>query len=131
MCVKPNSEGETLYAVPTTYVTRGGVSDSRKVLWKSVSALMASHYGGENLTRLAKDCGFGPATSSRLKEAKTSVGIEVIDKIAKHFHVQAWELLVPGFDPGNRPTLQPLTEQERKLHERLREIAKELKETPQ
>lgn len=131
MCVKPNSEGETLYAPQRVFVTRGEVADSRKVLWSAVSALMTSHYGKENLTRLAKECGFGPATSTRLKEAKTSVGLDVIDKIAKHFHVQSWELLVPGFDPGNRPTLQPLTEQERKLHARLREIAKELKETPQ
>lgn len=89
---------------------------------------MRKHYGGENLTRLAKDCGFGPGTASRLKEAKTSVGVEIIDKIAKHFHVESWELLVPEFDPANRPTLQPVSEQERRLYERLREVAKEIKE---
>lgn len=102
--------------------------DSKRVLWKSVSALMKKHYGGENLTRLAKDCGFGPGTSSRLKEAKTSVGLEVIDKIAKHFHVDPWQLLVPGFNPENTPTLQPLTEQERRLYARLAEAVKEIKE---
>jgi hypothetical protein len=104
------------------------VTDSRKVLWQSVSALMKKHYGGENLTRLAGDCKFGPGTASRLKEAKTSVGVEIIDKIAKHFHVSSWELLVPGFDPANRPTLQPISEQERKLYARLAEVAKEIKE---
>lgn len=102
--------------------------DSKKVLWKSVSALMKKHYGGENLTRLARDCGFGPGTSTRLKETKTSVGLEVIDKIAKHFHVEPWQLLIPGFNPDNMPTLQPLSEQERKLYERLAEVAKEIKE---
>lgn len=102
--------------------------DSRKVLWKSVSALMHKHYGAENLTRLAKDCKVGPGTASRLKEAQTSVGLEIVDKIARHFHVEPWELLVPGFDPGNRPTLQPITEQERRMYERLREVAKEIKE---
>lgn len=86
------------------------------------------HYGGENLTRLARDCKIGPGTASRMKEAQTSVGLEVIDKIAKHFHVEAWELLVPHFDPKNRPTLQPLSEHERKLYARLAEVAKEIKE---
>lgn len=92
---------------------------------------MTKHYGKENLTRLAKDCGFGPATSTRLKEAKTSVGLEVIDKLAKHFHVEPWELLVDGFNPDSRPALQPLTEEERRLYARLAEVAKELKEIPQ
>lgn len=102
--------------------------DSKGVLWRSVSALMLKHYGKENLTRLAKDCKFGPATATRLKEGKTSVGVDILDSIAKHFHVQAWELLVPTFDPANRPTLQPLSEQERKLYAKLKEVAKEIKE---
>jgi hypothetical protein len=102
------------------------VHDSKKVLWQSVLALMKKHYGRENLTRLAKDCKFGPATSTRLKEAKTSVGVEVIDKIAKHFDVQPWELLVPGFDPSNRPTLAPLTEAERQWQEKIRQLIKEV-----
>jgi hypothetical protein len=103
--------------------------DSKRVLWKSVSALMLKHYGGENLSRLARDCKIGPGTVSRMKEAETSVGLEIIDKIAKHFQLQSWELLVPTFDPANRPTLQPVSEQERRLYERLREVAKELKDS--
>jgi hypothetical protein len=102
--------------------------DSKKLLWRSVSALMRKHYGKENLTRLSSECKFGPGTASRLKEAKTSVGLEIIDKIAKQFHVQPWELLVPQFDPDNRPTLQPLTESERLLYKRLAEVAKQIKE---
>lgn len=103
--------------------------DSKHALWKSVSALMHKHYGGENLTRLAKDCKFGPGTATRIKECQTSVGLDIVDKIAKSFHLHSWELLVPGFDPVNRPTLQPVSEQERRLYERLREVAKELKES--
>lgn len=102
--------------------------DSKHVLWRSVTALMKKHYGGENLTRLAKDCKFGPGTATRIKESQTSVGVDIVDKIAKHFHLHSWELLVPTFDPENRPTLQPLSEQERRLYERLREVAKEIKE---
>lgn len=102
--------------------------DSKRVLWKSVLALMQKHYGEENLTRLARECKIGPGTASRMKEGATSVGLDIVDKIAKHFHIESWELLVPNFDPANRPTLQPVSEQERRLYERLREVAKELKE---
>lgn len=107
------------------------MADSKRLLWNAVLALMQKHYGGENLSRLARDCKIGPGTATRLKQGETSVGLEIIDKIAKHFHVQSWELLVPDFDPSNRPTLQPVSEQERKLYERLREVAREIKEGSQ
>jgi len=107
------------------------LADSRKTLWKSVGALMKKHYGGENLTRLAKECKFGPGTASRIKEAKTSVGLDIIDKIAKKFGVDAWELLVPGFDPDARPALQPLSEAERQLYVRFKDLAKEAVKTDQ
>lgn len=103
--------------------------DSKHVLWESVRALMQKHYGGENLTRLSKDCTFGPGTAARIKARETSVGLDIVDRIARKFQVSAWELLVPEFDPENRPTLQPVSEQERRLYERLREVAKEIKES--
>lgn len=107
------------------------VADSKKVLWAAVSALMRKHYGGENLTRLAKECKFGPGTSTRLKEQKTSVGVDVIDKIASKFGLQTWQLLVPGFDPEHIPTLQPLSEKEAELYKRWKEVAKEIIATDQ
>lgn len=128
MNVKPDSEGIYPYPTPTVFGEGSSHVDSSHVLWRSVSALMHKHYGKENLTRLAKDCKMGPASASRIKEAKTSVGLEIIDKIARHFHVEPWELLVPNFDPSNRPTLQPVSEQERRLYARLAEVAKEIKE---
>lgn len=128
MLGQPDSDGNTLYARRTKSGRKGDVDDSRKVLWQSVSALMTKHYGKENLTRLAHDCGIGPASASRLKEGKTSIGLELVDRIAKHFKVDPWQLLVPNFAPDNPPALQPMSETERRLYERLREVAKELKE---
>jgi hypothetical protein len=100
---------------------------SREVLWRSVSALMQKHYGKESLGRFAKDCGIGPATMTRIKAQDTSIGVDILDSIASHFHLEPWELLVPNFDPANRPTLQPVSEAERRLWESLREVAKEIK----
>ena len=79
--------------------------DSKAHLWASVQALMRQRYGEENLNRLARDVRVGPATASRLKAKETSVGLDVVDKIAHAFGVPAWHLLAPGFDPAAPPVL--------------------------
>ena len=93
--------------------------DLKRVLWENVSALMRKHYGGENLTRLARETKCGPGTATRIKERETSVGIDVLTKIASAFQLQPWQLLVPGFDANHPPTLKPVTEEERALYARL------------
>lgn len=105
------------------------MADSKKLLAAAVMALMTKHYGGENISRLAKDCKIGLGSAARVRDGETSVGLDIVDKIAEHFHVKPWELLVQGFSPDNRPTLQPLSEQERKLYARLAEAVKEIKES--
>lgn len=76
--------------------------DSRKVLWKNVSALMIKKYGRENLNQLAREAKLGPATASRIKAQDTSVGIDVIDRIASVMGVHPWQLLHENFD-ANQP----------------------------
>lgn len=104
--------------------------DSNATLWHNISSLMRKHYGKENLSRLAAECDIGLGTASRIKDQKTSVGLLVIDKIATHFHLAAWQLLVPGFDPESPPALQPVNERERKLYERIMSAAKEIANEP-
>lgn len=101
--------------------------DSRRVIWASVAALMAHHWGGENLQRLAREAGIGPASCSRLKAQQTSVGVELLEKVAAIFGVQAWQLLVPGFDPKSPPVLMPVSAPERAFYERMLDAAKALK----
>lgn len=66
---------------------------------------MAHAYGKESLSRLAKECGFGASTSTRLKQQETYPGIDTVDQIATRFQFSAWQILVPGFDPKNPPVL--------------------------
>lgn len=66
---------------------------------------MHHHYKKENLTRLAADTGIGPGTASRIKAQNTSVGIDVLEKIAVKFHLQPWQLLVEGLDPVAPPAI--------------------------
>lgn len=100
--------------------------DTNATLWQNVQALMMKSWGEVNLNRLARECKIGPATVVRIKEQKTSVGLEVLDKIADHFHLAVWQLLVPGLEPGNPPTLQPMSAAEKRLHERVMALTKEV-----
>lgn len=70
-------------------------TDYKAVLWANVSTLMIAKYGKENLTRLASDSGAGPGTMTRIKNAKTSVGVDVLEKIGEVFGVTPWQLLHP------------------------------------
>jgi transcriptional regulator with XRE-family HTH domain len=102
--------------------------DSRSVLWASVQKLMQHHWKGENLNRLAREAKIGPGSVTRIKQQRTSVGIELIDAIAAVFGVEAWQLLVPTFDPASPPTLAPMTAAERDFYNRVLSAARSLKD---
>lgn len=87
------------------YRIRMTPTDSKAVLWKNVQELMKKRYGEENQTKLAKDVGFGTGTAIRLKAGQTSVGIDIIDRLAQFFGLQPWQLLVPGLKPDALPAL--------------------------
>lgn len=59
---------------------------------------MIRRYGKENLTRLAKEARLGPGTASRIKASETSIGIDVVEKVAKALKVPVYCLLVPPHD---------------------------------
>jgi hypothetical protein len=67
----------------------------KKVLWENVLACMVKAWGGENLNRLAREAKFGPGTSSRIKEQETSVGVDVVEKVARLFRIPPATLLLP------------------------------------
>ena len=102
--------------------------DTRRVLWANVLALMEHHWAGENLTRLAREAKVGPGTCTRIKEQQTSVGVEIVDKIAALFGLDSWQLLVPGLDPKSPPVLI-LSEAERDFYRRVINATRDFKDT--
>jgi transcriptional regulator with XRE-family HTH domain len=72
------------------------MGDSMKtVLWQNVQGLMVEKYGEENLNRLARDAKIGVASVARIKEQKTSVGLDILEAIAKFFKLPPSQLLIP------------------------------------
>jgi hypothetical protein len=103
--------------------------DVRQVLWANVQALMEHHWRRVSLAELSRKAHIGLGSVSRIKEQETSVGVDIVAKVADVFHLEAWQLLVPGLDPKNPPTLMPVGEAERRLYERLAAAAREFKKS--
>lgn len=92
------------------------MKDSRQQLWSNLSALMKLRYGKENLNRLAKDPQVSPGTIFRIKEQRTSVGLDVLDKLAYGIGVNPENLISPFFDPlTSKSTPQNLSHQAQEI----------------
>jgi hypothetical protein len=104
--------------------------DTSATLWANVQSLMLEHFKEENLSRLAKECGFAQSTATRIKQGNIAPGIDKLDLIARRFGLCTWQLLVPGMDPKNLPALQPVSKQERALYDKIMSAAKEIAAEP-
>jgi len=108
--ILPNAVGERKHNLSHS-VNEGGYPtwvpnlDQKAVLWANVSALMRHQWGAENLSRLSREAGIALASCTRIKEQKTSIGLDVLGRIADCFHLQPWHMLVPGLDPANPPVI--------------------------
>lgn len=59
----------------------------------------------------------------RLLKAEFNASVKVLERLARSFDLQPWQLLVPGLDPHN-PPFNHVTEAEKRLYERLKEAAR-------
>jgi hypothetical protein len=84
---------------------RGREKDLKKLLWENVRALMLDKYGRENLTLLAKEAGIGVASIQRIKEMQTSVGIDILEKVAKAFRMEPHQIICPVVDAKHFQTV--------------------------
>lgn len=105
-------------------------SRAARLLAQNIDRLMASDPDLSSNPKLSLKTKLTTSTLSRIRNAKVEATVGSVEAIAKAFGIEPWELLVPGFNPKNRPTLQPISEQERKLYQRLAEAVKEIKESP-
>jgi transcriptional regulator with XRE-family HTH domain len=103
-------------------------SATAQILAANLAGLMAAHSELNSNPKLAKKTELSTGTISRLRNSDVDANLDTLERLARAFQVDPWQLLVPGMDPKNVPTLQPTSEAERRLYERIREMAKEIKE---
>jgi transcriptional regulator with XRE-family HTH domain len=105
------------------------VTGSARTLAVNLRALMAATPELGSNPKLGAKTKLGVSAISRLVNGHNAT-IETLDRLAEAFQLQVWQLLMPGLDPKNLPVVQPVTQKERELYERFKEVAKELvKET--
>lgn len=100
--------------------------DPKAILWNNIVALMRHSYGKENINQLHKDSGVSLATITRIKQQETSVGVEIVGKVADAFGLEAWQLMVPNLQPDHAPVLEGSTEVwpfEAPLHKRFMSLS--------
>lgn len=97
----------------------------RAVLRQNVKALLDSKRGPTNPTALGKAAKVGQASVNRILDTEKDVRLSTIERIAKIYDLEPWQLLVAGMNPANPPVLAPLSPAERKLYESLRAAMKE------
>jgi hypothetical protein len=85
----------------------------KTVLWENVRSLMAEKYGEENLNRLARDAKIGVASVARIKEQKTSVGLDILEALGKFFKLSPFQLLIP---PKERDAYKLLANDKNFMH---------------
>lgn len=98
----------------------------RMVLRTNLQALMDLKGGPNSQGELHRKSGVAQATIGRiLSKGGNNARIETIDKLAKAYGLEGWQLLVAGMDPSNPPVLQAVSKEERDLYQRLRQLAAE------
>lgn len=70
---------------------------------------MLERWGAENQNKLAREAKVGVATIARMKAAETSIGVDVLEKVANALGVQSWQLLCPPeMLESHKPAFGPL-----------------------
>lgn len=84
-------------------------TDAKAIVGANVLALL-QHRGGAftgtetGITRLVAR-GIPNGTAQRVLAGTTSIGLDVLQRVAEALEVEPWQLLVPGIDPAALPGL--------------------------
>lgn len=88
---------------------------------------MANKHGPSSQGELFRKSGVAQATIGRILSGEgENARIETVEKLARAYGLEGWQLMVAGMDPSNPPVLQPLSKEERSLYDRLRSAAEDL-----
>lgn len=104
---------------------------ARQVLAANLAALMSTRKGLASLNdveneAMRKGHPIGRSTVDRAKKGKTAINLDNLEAIARAFDLEAWQLLVPSFNPTNPPVLRSIGEVEDGMYKRIAELAKEI-----
>jgi len=104
-----------------------------QVFGENLERLVTGDYGRamglDSNAKLGKKTGLSDNTIGRARRArkaealgkKSAAQLDTVYKIARAYGFQAWQLLIPGFDPANPPADPPLTQAKKTEFDELRQ----------
>ena len=99
---------------------------TKEVLAENINALMRANTSLDSNPKLSDKSDLGTGSISRIRNAEGAVNLDTLDKLAKCFDLQPWQLLVPGMDPASLPVLRCMSDTEYELWGRMRSLIKQL-----
>lgn len=99
---------------------------SRQILSANLKALMASHAHLDSFKKIVQAGGPSNGTLDRIRRMESGCSIDELDKLARIFELESWQLLVPDLDPANPPLLAHVSERQLELLAKFKRMAKEV-----
>lgn len=93
-------------------------------LWKNIRALMVHRNGKFTYDSLVLITGISKSTLQKSAVQGGATGLDIVEKIAKAFDLEVWQLLVPNFEPSDLPAYS--TDKRNHLFEKIKEAYSEL-----
>lgn len=88
---------------------------------------MASKLGPTTQIALKVKSGVAQATIGRiLGDVGENAKIETVERLARAYGLEGWQIMIAGMDPSNPPVLQPVSPAERALYERLKSTVQDI-----
>lgn len=97
-----------------------GFFKPRDVLALNLKALMAAKVGPTSQSELKRRSGVAQATIGRILSKDVAPTTETLAQIAEAYGLEGWQLMVPGMEPTNPPTLMPVSKEEKAFHDQIR-----------
>lgn len=104
--------------------SRRPLTESDKLVRGNIDRLYKQHgIIAGNQSALARAASIDQTFISKLLKGKTSISVSSLHNIAEALDVPVWCLLVPGeWELGNPPALAPVTDEERAMWEKIKEV---------
>lgn len=99
-------------------------TEAQKHLWINIEKLLLYREGEFSFDRLAKLTGVAKSTLNKSSLLESATGLDKVEKIAKAFGLETWQLFVPNLDPANLPV--NICENQRSLLEKIKKTYAEM-----
>ena len=98
---------------------------TKDVLAENINTLMRVNTSLDSNPKVSGKADLGTGSISRIRNADGAINLDTLDKLAKCFDLQPWQMLVPELDPKSPPVLRSMSVTEVELFERLRAVIKQ------